>query len=1091
MKKFILSLVLFLVLGCGVAFWYVMNIDWNQHKDKIAEQFYNITGKEIVFDGRVGFKIFPSPYLKASNAKVYNSADKTKAPLMEIRDVVAELSLPALMKKEFYVTRMVLDGAVVNIDWDGEEINWQGDLSADQRQMMEESNMVLNSVTLKNTEVNITSADTTLRLTNLNGEVSAQSVFGPFRIEGNYLKGNVTEGFAITVGKLSENFATTLSGVVTDPNSNSYVRFDGNFHLNNKQLNGNVILESQKLSDFVNANTDKFKLSSEYNSPVALGFDVDLNKQNLSLSNIVLKYGETQGAGTFQMVLDDASVPEIETEFNFSDLDLDPVVKIFEDFYNVYKEKPYNPEYEFDLTAKVKAVRAQYNGQGFKNLSAEAAVDTDTITLNNFSIILPGDTDVKLQGSLYPVDGEVYYQVETDVTSSDILRTLQWLKIDPKASVGAVYKKMLASAKIMGNFDKIQISPYKITLDKSTFLGEAGIVLGNRKDMMIVVRADTVNFDNYISPLPEEEKKKSWIQRMKYRFAKLDVLKDIDLVFDAKADLIIYESMPFEKVDIKSNVLNGMMDVEYCKIEQIANTSLEFKGKVKGFGDDIQVDNLQYQIKSKDVASLINKLEIDVPDLDYKKFNNVTMNGAINGGVDNFGINSSFDIGNMNARYQGQIFKESGVYNYKGNLEIKHPDFSKFLTNLKVGYQPSVQNLGLFQLSSAIDGNLKLMSFNNFSANVGYSNFSGNLEYDATGDRLNITTDMKINKFEADKFMPKYGENSVLSGGNGNSVASFLEKNNWSRTKIDYSPYIYTDMKGRFDIGELSFHKSVFKDAKFNLDLAGGVADVKDFSAVYNNTPVKGNASLTMIDSPVFTIQGSIENAQVNDFLIGGRNYGIKDGDFSLHFDFSSAADSEMSFISKLNGKADFRATGSVVNGLGLTTIYNDLVKREETSGLVEFVKSNIGTGRTAFDKVEGRLVVKDGKYSLADASMTAPNTVIKIYGEGSLADWDMNVVFNVQHEEPRYIPEYSFSLKNSMADPTVDVDVSSLFKLYQSKEDKKEAARIAEVEAEKAYWNEQIAEQKKTAGDVVNSTRSKLEKSIDILPLHQYNIDV
>ena len=53
-------------------------------------------------------------------------------------------------------------------------------------------------------------------------------------------------------------------------------------------------------------------------------------------------------------------------------------------------------------------------------------------------------TDFKLKGSIYPEDEEVYYQAETDITSSDILRTLQWLKLDPKASVAAVYKKMLA-----------------------------------------------------------------------------------------------------------------------------------------------------------------------------------------------------------------------------------------------------------------------------------------------------------------------------------------------------------------------------------------------------------------------------------------------------------------------------------------------------------------------------------------------------------------------------------------------------------------------------------------------------------------------
>ena len=71
-KKVVWGLVFLIFAGLAGAAVYVTNIDWNQHKDKIAEQFYNSTGKVISFDGRVSFKIFPTPYLSAVNAKVYN-----------------------------------------------------------------------------------------------------------------------------------------------------------------------------------------------------------------------------------------------------------------------------------------------------------------------------------------------------------------------------------------------------------------------------------------------------------------------------------------------------------------------------------------------------------------------------------------------------------------------------------------------------------------------------------------------------------------------------------------------------------------------------------------------------------------------------------------------------------------------------------------------------------------------------------------------------------------------------------------------------------------------------------------------------------
>ena len=191
MKKVVLGIFLLVLLAVVGGAAYVSMIDWNQHKDKIAEQFYNSTGKSVSFDGKVSFRIFPSPYLNAADVKVYNTQDKNELPLLEIKNLVAELSLGALLKGEFEVKKMILDGAVINLDWDN-GLNWQSDLSPDQRQQMEDTKMVLNSVSLKDAVLNFEAREVGIKwhLTKLNGEVAAQSIFGPFRIEGNYLKGN-------------------------------------------------------------------------------------------------------------------------------------------------------------------------------------------------------------------------------------------------------------------------------------------------------------------------------------------------------------------------------------------------------------------------------------------------------------------------------------------------------------------------------------------------------------------------------------------------------------------------------------------------------------------------------------------------------------------------------------------------------------------------------------------------------------------------------------------------------------------------------------------------------------------------------------
>ena len=72
MKKVLLIFGVVLALAAGGIFVYISTIDWNQHKDKIAAQFNDITGKRVVFEGPVSFSLLPSPYLTATDIKVYN-----------------------------------------------------------------------------------------------------------------------------------------------------------------------------------------------------------------------------------------------------------------------------------------------------------------------------------------------------------------------------------------------------------------------------------------------------------------------------------------------------------------------------------------------------------------------------------------------------------------------------------------------------------------------------------------------------------------------------------------------------------------------------------------------------------------------------------------------------------------------------------------------------------------------------------------------------------------------------------------------------------------------------------------------------------
>ena len=440
MKKLLIiifGLIVVAMIGLTI---YVATIDWNKHKNVIAEQFNLSTGKKIVFEGPVSFKILPKPYLKATNVKIMNVSG-SDVPLVDIPNLVANLAFVPLLKGNFEVQRMKLQDPLINVEIlpDG-RLNWQSELTPEQRRNVENAKFALNSVSIQNAIVNYDDQirDVGFKLENLNGEVSAQSVLGPYRFEGNYIKDNNPQGFAISMGKLSDSMSTSLNMVITHPMSESYVRFDGSFMINNRVLNGNLIVEAKKLRQFVEANFKSVNFEPQYDNSLIATSDISLNSQQLNLANVVVKYGETQGAGTIQMPFNDGFgnggiKPRVDLAFNFTDLDLTPVVVSLQNFINNHREqdKEYAPNFPIDILADIKSLRTVYNGQQIKNFELSSDVVSDEFTINNLRAIVPGDSEIKLKGNISSVDGELFYNLTSSLNSGDFLRTLNWLNIEP------------------------------------------------------------------------------------------------------------------------------------------------------------------------------------------------------------------------------------------------------------------------------------------------------------------------------------------------------------------------------------------------------------------------------------------------------------------------------------------------------------------------------------------------------------------------------------------------------------------------------------------------------------------------------------
>ncbi len=1094
MKKFLAISSVLVVIVIAALFFYVINIDWKNYQHKIEQEFYNATGKEIVFAGPATLKLLPSPYLAASNVKIYNHPiAKGDMPLMDVGRLTVDLSLQELINGELYVKHMALENPQINvtINEDG-KLNWENSLANQQREKLQDTQIRLNSITLANASLTLDypSKAYHLKLDNLTGELMSEDVLGPYRIEGNYMKGATPEGFAISIGRLSDNMPTTLDVAITHPLSESYVRYDGNFQLSNKIFNGNVIIESKNLQRFVSDNFKGFSLDKAYDYPLALTFDINTTDQQINLSNMVVKYGDTQGAGTAQIPVESIfdlgntdERPRVAMAFNFTDLDLSPLSYAVTKFLKDYSgsENAYNPNWPIDLQLDVKSLRTLYNNQAVKDFDVSLDVIGGTLNVNHISAVLPGNTEVRVKGDLAELDMQPFYNADVTFKSDDFAKFLEWIGYAPDMIVPSTYKKANGNIKLSGSPGKIYVSPFSITLDKTSFSGEAGIKLdGPRKDMMISVTGDSVNFDNYVPQIPVEEQEKTWWNRMKYRFEKLSFLNDFDMQLTAKLDLAIFQSVPFENIDVQLSMFDGKADIEKLHIGSVYNSMVDVDGLLQGFGGKPKFENFNYKIASEDFKNLSEKLDLPLSHLDYNQIKTFRAEGALNGTIDKMATQSVFKLGDLDVQYRGQIDNTKPNLFFDGDLEAKHPDFVKMVKSFGFNYDPKVYNLGLFDLKTKFIGDQNLFVAKPFDMHIGFNNFSGSVDYDTQGERPNVFADLVINKFEIEKFF-SFNDNdtSPLINVNSSEKADFFAKPYWSKKQFDFAALKNFNATGDLKIAELSFKDKVFANAEMNVALVNDVLTVNNFKSTYKEGELTSKLELNIKDDPLLNGSFVVNHLNVARLGVGGTKYALASGKMDGEGSFSGNFGSADAFMNSLQGQVKFTVKDPEIKGWNLENIYRDISSREKAEGMNEVFISNLRNGLTRFSSIEGNFEIKAPIFTLMATQFVGNNVKLTASGEADLLNWTGNLLFNVKYDQPQYLPGYSFELKGPLNAPELLVNVQSLFDMYKGRQDRIEEQERVIQEAENNRIRLLVVEQRRQAEALLDEAQNKLGKEI------------
>lgn len=1070
LKIVILTVLFVLIAALGAGYYYISNIDWNQHKDKIAAEFSNITGKRIIFEGPVHLTLFPSPSLQAENIKIYNPGEDLDEPLAKVKSLVANLTLKALINGDFDVKMMSLVEPDVRLELlDNNKLNWDTPLTDAQRATLENMQITLDSVLVKNATIHwIDEArKQNYVINNINAEVIAQSIFGPYRIEGTYIKNDNPEGFAFSIGKINSGLSTSINAVINQPSTETFVRFDGSILPQNNAVNGNLIFESKKLMDFVNSNSDKFKLKPEYDYPLALTLELKSNKQKVEVTNFAVKYGNSAGAGNLLIPLTAGEYhtakqkepfrSKVEFGFNFATLDMEPVAQLFQELWNKYKtgEANYNPQLSFDILADMKAVKTTYNNQSIKDFKLSMDVIDNKITIRDLSGVLPGDTAVSVKGDIYSDLGYLTFDMEPSLKTDEFRQTLSWLGLTPQVSKDTLLRRINVTTRVAGNFNKVSIAPLSLNIDNSTINGEIGLINDKKVNVYASLKTNMINIDDYFPALVVNQPDKSWAENVDARFQKLSINPNVYAELRLGADTLIYNSLPYSGVALNGSLQQGVLQVSSFTIDNMSGAKLDVKGKVKGFGNKAEFENLKYGLETKNFGELVDKMKLPVADIDMKKFNNFSAKGIITGFADRFATKSIVQLENVNINYGGTVELKDGNYGLKGLLEVKSPDFVKMVNDFNFRYEPRTYVLGLFNMRGNFEGNLQNFKATDLQFNIGSNTFQGTLEY-AKNDKIpQIKTDLTINRLELDKFF--YNTAKVASSQNNTfrpqaaDKVDFLERPMFDPEKFNFDFLRGLDFSGTFNIARLSYRNLNFDYSKFALVSKGNVMTLSDFNADFDGGKITSNFELLMQpENPMIKGQVALENVEIDEKKFGGAKYGLKEGLFNLQFNYGTSALSFADMYDKLRGEGKFSFSNTIMKGWNIKEIYDDLLNRKSSNGLNGFVKSKLVNGSERIANAEGLFTINNGRFTVIDSKWSGEGYLANFNANATLNNWEGEASFDIDFINPDYLPNFGIIYSGALNVPELEVDIENLAIMYNQRQQEIQAKEAAEQAAQK-----------------------------------------
>ena len=244
MKKVLIGILGVLALLVAAVLIVPSFIDWNQYKTEITAGAESATGRQLIIDGDIGLSVLPAPALVVEDLRLAAPPGATDADTVRLKSLEVRIALGPLLGGRIQVEQIRLVEPLVNVEIlaDGRttlDVAPPAETAPDAAPTPAEPgtpaeapaagetadagpplDIRLDSFVIENGTVVIrdTAKGTVERIENLDAEIAANSLNGPFESRGGLTARGIPVRFDVAAGQIGEGRAIPFkASIAVDP----------------------------------------------------------------------------------------------------------------------------------------------------------------------------------------------------------------------------------------------------------------------------------------------------------------------------------------------------------------------------------------------------------------------------------------------------------------------------------------------------------------------------------------------------------------------------------------------------------------------------------------------------------------------------------------------------------------------------------------------------------------------------------------------------------------------------------------------------------------------------------------------------------